>query len=226
MERPTTPGTSTVANADSAPGTPLAGADALSDLGEHVEEHEAQKEWLDQRTYRELDLVLPQHDQVASNSGERDPAGCRRRAARRRPLDATTRRAECGDRMLPTSSPTSVAEVLSGKADEDSLQRRLGHGQVGERESPGLSRFDHAGYQSFRAAHLELDAAGDRTGLRQAFETAREGSARRSESPAAFTVTMVSAPTLRLSSAGVSRARILPWSMMATRSQSLSASSM
>ena len=50
--------------------------------------------------------------------------------------------------------------------------------------------------------------------------------ARRAWSPAAFTVTIVSAPTLRLRPSGVSRARIRPWSMMATRPQSRSASSM
>jgi len=44
--------------------------------------------------------------------------------------------------------------------------------------------------------------------------------------PAVFTVTMVSAPMPCLSWAGVSRARIFPWSMMATRSHSWSASSM
>ena len=47
-----------------------------------------------------------------------------------------------------------------------------------------------------------------------------------SRSPVVFTVTIVSAPTVRLSFAGVSRARTLPWSMIATRPQSRSASSM
>ena len=85
---------------------------------------------------------------------------------------------------IPTSSPTSVAQVLSGQADEDGLERGLGDGQVGERESPGLRRLDDAGHEPFRAAHLELDAAGRPVRvLGQALETAREGFSEEVRSP-------------------------------------------
>ena len=75
MESPTTPGTRTVANADSAPGM-LERADALSDFGEHVEEDEAEEERLHQGADGELHQVLAQDDQVAQDQGtERCPAG-------------------------------------------------------------------------------------------------------------------------------------------------------
>ncbi len=55
-EMPTTPGTRIVANADSS-AVPCA-TDALPDLGEHVEEHEAEQERLDQRAKHELHSCL------------------------------------------------------------------------------------------------------------------------------------------------------------------------
>ena len=63
IEIPTTPGTRIVAKADSALG-PWP-ADALADLGEHEQEHEAQQEGLDEGPQHELPQVLAQHDEVA-----------------------------------------------------------------------------------------------------------------------------------------------------------------
>ena len=62
IEMPTTPGTSTVANAGlgAAPGA----ADALADLREHEQEDEAEQKRLDERAQDELADVLAQHDEV------------------------------------------------------------------------------------------------------------------------------------------------------------------
>ena len=73
---PTTPGTSTVANADSA-SLAAAAADALADRREHVEEDEHEQERLHQRADRELGEVLSQHDQVAQDQREQAPSGLR-----------------------------------------------------------------------------------------------------------------------------------------------------
>ena len=104
MESPTTPGTSTVAKADSAPGT-LEAADALTDLRKDVEEDEAQEERLHQRAHDELDQVLAQDDEVAQDqraaarsSWRRWPSGWARRH----------RRAACG--------PTTAGSDWSGAA--------------------------------------------------------------------------------------------------------------
>ena len=66
----------------------------------------------------------------------------------------------------------------------------------------------------------------DDGGAGDAVEIAEHGRRARSRSPSALIRTTVSAPTVRFSAAGVSSASSLPWSMIATRSQSWSASSM
>ena len=58
-------------------------ADALPDLGEDVEEDEAQKKRLDQGAQQDLPKVLAQHDDVPKHeSSERGPTRCRDRAGR------------------------------------------------------------------------------------------------------------------------------------------------
>ena len=72
-EIPTTPGTRMVANADCS--ARPASADALTDLGEDVEEDEAQQERLDQGPQHELAEVLAQHDEIAQQQrGQSGPA--------------------------------------------------------------------------------------------------------------------------------------------------------
>ena len=111
IEMPTTPGTRTVANADSAPGAAPA-ADALADLGEDVEEDEAEEERLDQGPGDELPEVLSEHHQVAQDERlQGDAAGGQRRTGRCR-LDAgvgrgledgghQSRRSLCISRVAP-----------------------------------------------------------------------------------------------------------------------------
>ena len=74
IEMPTTPGTSTVANADCR--CRAAPADALPDLREHVEEDEAQQERLDDRAQHELPQVLAQHDEVAQQQRDQRGPAC------------------------------------------------------------------------------------------------------------------------------------------------------
>jgi hypothetical protein len=79
IEIATTPGTSTVAKADSAAlgMKPVAGgADALADGGEDVEEDENKQERLDDGAEAEDDDVLAQHDEVTPDERpERRPTG-------------------------------------------------------------------------------------------------------------------------------------------------------
>ena len=212
------------------PRHPAGGPNALTNLREHVEEHEAPGGTAGPRVRTVNSILCFQRDTTMSRRSERPqrrPAGGGRRTGRRRARPdgcpvLRTSPAE-GSQM---SWPPSVAQLLSGQPDEDGLERGLGHGQVGQREPAGFGRLDHPRDQAIRAAHLEFDAVGEGARPRDALEPALEDRGQLIGSPAALTVTMVSAPTLRLSSLGVSRARILPWSMMATRLQSLSASSM
>ena len=61
----------------------LGPAHGLADLGEHVEEDEAQEERLHERADHEFDEVLPEHDQVAQHEGPQgDAAGRHGRADR------------------------------------------------------------------------------------------------------------------------------------------------
>ena len=160
MASPTTPGTSTVAKADSDPGIAAGRADALTDLREDVKEDEAKEEGLHQGAHDELDPVLAENQEVAPDEGtEGSPAGRRGRAGRPQ-LDVTRGR---GSRRTFQGRASwwlpSVAQVLSGQPDEHCLERGLGDVQVGQRETGRLRRFDDPGHQAFRAPHLELDAA-------------------------------------------------------------------
>ena len=138
-------------------------ADALADLGEDVEEDEAQEERLDQGADGELDLVLPEHDQVAldqrtraRSSWPRWPSGS---ASGRH--GATTGEPKVVRQGRRTSWSPSVAQVLSGQPDEDGLERGFGHGQVGQGEARGLGGLDDPRDESVRAADLEFDAVGE-----------------------------------------------------------------
>src|SRR6476469_3571413 len=88
---------------------------------------------------------------------------------------------------------------------------------AGEVEEDGLE----ARRQARRVAHGQAEPGGLLHELGEhAFGTRGAGS------PSTVTVISVSAPCLCFSSAGVSTASALPWSMIATRSQRTSASSM
>ena len=71
-ERPTTPATRIVANAE-LPCRAVTAADALADRRKHVQEDEAEQQRLDHRARDELPQTLPQHHEVAQQQrAERD----------------------------------------------------------------------------------------------------------------------------------------------------------
>ena len=156
IEMPTTPATRTVANADSDAAAPAADpgapADGLADLGEHVEEHEAQEERLD--------------DACAA----RTP---RRSCAARRGRGGAAPRGRCGSRRTPCASrrgPRGVARrrcvAVVGHQSRSSLPVRLMNtvsrvGSATERSStakPGvLGGRDGAREQPVAAADVQLE---------------------------------------------------------------------
>jgi hypothetical protein len=119
-----------------------------------------------------------------------------------------------------------LPELPAGEVDEDRLEARFGDGEVGDAEARSLGRGGDPGDEAGFAPDVELEAVLGAPCAGDAGDLARERAFERFRSPVVFTVTIVSAPTVCLSFAGVSRARTLPWSMIATRPQSRSASSM
>ncbi len=95
-----------------------------------------------------------------------------------------------------------------------------------EVEPAALRRYDDARDEPVAALHVQLDPSVHVAGAGDALHLAGQQLGEQAGYAGRLHVTTVSAPMLCLSAAGVSRARILPWSMMATRSQSRSASSM
>ena len=78
---------------------------------------------------------------------------------------ARARGAEGGaEGWSPKSWPPSVAQLLSGQPDEDGLERGLGHGEVGQRETARFGGLDHPRDEAIGTADLQLDAVGDRRG--------------------------------------------------------------
>ena len=156
IEIPTTPGTRMVAKAGLGR-RPLA-PDALADLREHEEEHEAQQERLDQRPQHELAQVLAQHQEVAQDQRPQGGhAGGRAECSGGRSTDVLV--GGCAIDDAP-----SVAELLAGQVDEHRLQGRLGHREVEDRE-PGLlgavrRRSRAAGPCPSRAARLRRRSGG------------------------------------------------------------------
>ena len=120
-----------------------------------------------------------------------------------------------------------LAQVAACEPDEDGFQAGFGHGEVAQ--AVGVAGADDLGEQAVGVVGEDADAV--RRGLRR---RGRLATACRSVPSGGARVRVAAgrgrrsfcAPTEPLSAAGVSSTRILPWSMMATRSQSSSASSM
>src|SRR5712691_646289 len=204
-------------------------SDALPDLGEHVEEHEAEQERLDQRADDEFPQVLAEHDQVAQQQrAKRGPTGGRDRAGR----DVGDLRAGrldfLGGRLrgywschqslssLPVRLMKTVSRLGSeiDRSDRSKPPRSAASTIFGTRRSLPVM-----------CSSTAPSASATRV-LRTPSTSLVSNSASLARSPVVLTVTIVSASMDCFSAAGVSIARILPWSMIATRSQSRSASSM
>src|SRR5581483_11141523 len=130
-------------------------------------------------------------------------------------------------------------EVALKQRDQRSPARLGGRpdlgGDLAVRDRAGLRAGGHGCHQSRNSLPVRLmntvssvGSVTDRSAKSNPLADAtRSTSASRSGAPRSIrTVTIVSAPTDRFSACGVSRARMRPWSMIATRSQSWSASSM
>src|ERR1700722_5177964 len=210
------------------PGDPAGRTDALTDLREDIEKHEAEKEWLDQSSDGEFDQVFPHHHQVAHDEGaESGPtgrgggAGRGQRYVMRRHASETLSGSGIRSggrhqsrRSFPVSPMNTVSRV--GSATERSAREKPPDSAAST--TLGTKRSEPCRWSSTPPSTVLVRVTPSSRRVKL--------SARASGSPSALTVTMVSAPTLCLRADGVSRARILPWSMMATRPHSLSASSM
>src|SRR5271165_311935 len=199
-------------------------ADALADRGEDVQELEHEQERLHERTDHELDLVLPQDDEVAEDQrSEGRPAG---RELRPRRLDRDPRRAlGYGDggsigsgHQSRSSLPVRLMNTVSRLGSETARSASSNPARSAAPTTRGTSRSAPLTWSSTVPSTTRVRVTSGRSRA--------SCSASASPSPEAFSVTIVSASTDCLRAAGVSRARIRPWSMIATRSQSSSASSM
>src|SRR5581483_9543370 len=194
-------------------------ADPLSDLREHEREHEDEEEGLQHGARDELPEVLALHGEVAQQQGlERGQRG----GARGTELARGARRGgggHCGRghqsrRSFPVSWMKTVSSV--GSDTETSLIVKPPRSAVAitsrsaEREPRSLRRTDPSTTRA--PVTPPTDCSSNR--------------ARPSRSPSAVIVINVSASIERLSAAGVSSASRWPWSTIASRSHSWSASSM
>jgi hypothetical protein len=130
MEMPTTPGTSTVAKADSAAGPSRPRCPGRSSGRRRGRRSTAGT--AGPGADDELDEVLAQHDQVAQDQRPEARSGWPPRpsgsgSAR---FDAAVRAA----RLVGSRWP-SVAQLLAGEVDEDGLEGRLGDREVGDLEA-------------------------------------------------------------------------------------------
>jgi len=134
----------------------------------------------------------------------------------------TTMRSWCG----ASGVGPSVSQLLAGEVDEDGLEAGLGDEMSATtKPPPSAAEITRASRRSEPLTLSSSPASVLRVRVTPSTPFSR-AAASRSWSPGALIVTMVSIPTDCFSSAGVSSARIRPWSMIATRSQSWSASSM
>ncbi len=121
-----------------------------------------------------------------------------------------------------------VAEVAAGERDEDVLQADVPGGQAGQRPSLAIELVEQGGDRAMRLGDGQRVAVALGPGGEDRVEAEERFGVERAPSPAASRAnsTMWSPPSRAISSAGDPMAMILPWSMIATRSQSRSASSM
>ena len=119
----------------------------------------------------------------------------------------------------------SVAQLLSGQVDEDGLEGGLGHRQVGDIEASLLGGGDHLGQHAGRAFDVELDGAADRLALGRPLDPVLKDPSEGIEVAGGRHGHDAVRANRLLEAFGVSMARMRPWSMMASRSQTESASS-
>ena len=219
-EIPTTPGMSTVANAEDAAalGVPPL-ADRLADLGEDVEEDEHREKRLYHGTGHELDQVLPQHHRGPAASA---PPGRSGWPTRRNGLASW--RSGSGPGGAPARSSSSVAQLPAGEVDEHGLEAGLGHRQVRDLEPLALGRGHQPGEESVPTPTWQLEPASVGLGTRLTSSISRCST---SASPLLVADRLHRhdgpGPHALLEPGGrVEGEEFLPWSMMATRPQSWS----
>ena len=145
MEIATTPGTRTVANADSGPPAPRPRRSPGRWTGKRRGRRNEQ-ERLDDGAHQELGEVL------AHTSRSRRISA--RRAAR---LASIAERVGLSSILGWSRAVASVPHsrsALPGQVDEDRLEARLGDRQVSDLEAPALRRVDDAGHESVGSLHL------------------------------------------------------------------------
>src|ERR1019366_583498 len=187
---------------------PTAGApasDPLSDRGKHVQEHEHEQKRLHERANHELGEVLAQDHQVAQHERHERRAAGGEGGARWLDRDACPARGGwCGGggHQSRSSLPVRLMKTVS----------RLGSDTDRSASSKPAASAALTTRGTRRSASLTCSSTPP--SITRVFVTSEISPASRSASacvsPSARTVTIVSAPTERLSASGLSRARILP----------------
>src|SRR5436305_4714306 len=195
----------------------MTATDSLADRRKHVQEDEHQEERLQDRAGQELLEVLLQHREVAQQqSGEGAPAGLDGGAAQLCALVARHHSTGCrcrGGHQSRSSFPVRLMKTVSsvGSLTVRSTRRE----PLSFTVSSTIGRASAAPFTCTRSSPSSATTLVTIRGSFRAFSSSLR-------SPLARRVTIVSASMPSFSFSGVSRARMWPWSMIATRSQSWS----
>src|SRR5665213_1165498 len=188
-------------------GTGRRSADRLTDLWEHEEEDEAEEEGLDQRSEHKLLLRFPDHDEVTKYQRSHRGTTRFKDATRGRSLEGGVS-AHASRNSLPVRLMKTVSSV--GSATAKSRMSTLDDSAVAT--TRGTSR---------SVLRMSTSTTLSVTRVLTMLSISRWRSrANCSAFADTLIVTIVSAPVLFFRLAGVSSAKIFPWSMIATRSQS------
>src|SRR5436305_3876159 len=201
----------------------MTATDSLADRRKHVQEDEHQEERLQDRAGQELLEVLLEHREIAQQQpGEGAPAGLHGGPAQLGALVTRERgRRGCGGcgggHQSRSSFPVRLMNTVSsvGSLTVRSTSREPLFLTVS-------STMGRASAAPFTCTRSSPSRATTLVTIRRRFRAFSS----LSRSPLARTATMVSASMPSFRPSGVSRARMWPWSMIATRLQSWSASSM